>query len=171
MRLLKSFQQEDINNAVQAKFAMVAPVIEATLYSVAVDRIERLGGYTEWTLHDLAREVREGAGDAGICFEWAVHDAIADRNPLIWPLASEVLTDYCGIEDGADSILFGPEKNGRIPIIESVQDALTDESRVYVGNRGQPRETTALHPSDRECLLSPRTPQHPSALDQRTLEG
>jgi hypothetical protein len=138
MRLLKSFQQEDINNAVQAKFAMVAPVIEATLYSVAVDRIERLGGYTEWTLHDLAREVREGAGDAGICFEWAVHDAIADRNPLIWPLASEVLTDYCGIEDGADSILFGPEKNGRIPIIESVQDALTDESRVYVGNRGQP---------------------------------
>src|SRR4029078_4515304 len=30
------------------------------------------------------------------------------------------------------------EKHRRIPIIECVQDALTDESRVYVGNRGQP---------------------------------
>jgi hypothetical protein len=34
--------------------------------------------------------------------------------------------------------LFGPEKDGRIPILESVKDSLTDEARVYVGNRGQP---------------------------------
>ncbi|MGW4273875.1 hypothetical protein ACWEGQ_16260 [Streptomyces seoulensis] len=138
MRVLKSFQREEVSDAVMAKFAMVAPVIEATLHSVAMDRIDRLGGYPSWTLHDLAREFREGFGDAGICFELAVHEAIAGRNALIWPLASEVLEDFCGISGGADSILFGPEKEGRIPILESVQDALTDDSRVYVGNRGQP---------------------------------
>lgn len=117
---------------------MVAPVLEATLYSVAVSRIERLGGYAAWTLEDLAREYLEGDGDAGICFEYAVHEAIAARHDLIWPLASEVLEDFCSIGGGVDSILFGPEKDGRIPIIESVMDALTDESRVYVGNRGHP---------------------------------
>ncbi|MFB7045105.1 hypothetical protein ACFCX7_03025 [Streptomyces microflavus] len=138
MRVLKSFQREEVSDAVMAKFAMVAPVIEATLHSVAMDRIDRLGGYPSWTLHDLAREFREGFGDAGICFELAVHEAIAGRNSLIWPLASEVLEDFCGISGGADSILFGPEKEGRIPILESIQDSLTDDSRVYVGNRGQP---------------------------------
>ncbi len=138
MRVLKSFQQEEVSDAVMAKFAMVAPVLEATLYSVAMDRVERLGGYPAWTLQDLAREFREGFGDAGICFELAVHEAIASRNHLIWPLASEVLEGFCSISGGASSILFGPEKEGRIPILESVQDSLTDESRVYVGNRGQP---------------------------------
>lgn len=113
-----------------AKFAMVAPVLEATLYSVALDRIDRLGGYAAWTLHDLSREFLDGSGDAGICFEYAVHDAIASRHPLIWPLASEVLQNFCSINGGADSILFGPEKNGRIPIVESVQDALTADSRL-----------------------------------------
>lgn len=80
----------------------------------------------------------QGDGDAGICFEYAVHEAIGSSHPLIWPLASEVLDTFCGISGGASSILFGPEKNGRIPILESVREALTDDSRVYVGNRGQP---------------------------------
>jgi len=82
--------------------------------------------------------VREGDGDVGICFEYAVHEAIANRDSLIHPLASEVLESFCGISDGCDSILFGPEKEGRIPILESVQNALTDDSRIYVGNPGQP---------------------------------
>lgn len=138
MRVLQSIQREAVSDAVLAKFAMVAPVLEATLYSVAISRIERLGGYDQWTLHDLAREFREGSGDAGICFEYAVHEAIATQNEHIWPLASEVMERFCGIPEGAQSILFGPEKDGRIPILESVQDALTDDSRVYVGNAGQP---------------------------------
>ena len=138
MRVLRSIQQGEISDAVRAKFAMVAPVLEATLFSMSGQRVERLGGYERWTLWDLSREMREGAGDAGICFEYAVHDAIAAEHPLIWPLASEVLETFCGISGGAASILFGPEKDGRIPILESVEDALTDESRIYVGNRGQP---------------------------------
>ncbi|WP_146243968.1 hypothetical protein [Curtobacterium sp. MCBD17_013] len=138
MRTMRSFQTAGVSDPVMAKYAMVAPVLEATLYSLKITRVERLGGYHKVTLEDLAREYREGSGDAGICFEWAVHDAIARRDPLIHPLASQVLEDFCGIGDGADSILFGPEKDGRIPILESVNAALTPDSRLYVGNRGQP---------------------------------
>ena len=80
-----SLQTDEVNDAVRAKFAMAAPVLEATLYSVAMHRIERLGGYAAWTLEDLSREYLEGDGDAGICFEYAVHEAIAARHELIWP--------------------------------------------------------------------------------------
>jgi hypothetical protein len=135
---MRSFQTDEVADAVMAKYAMVAPVLEATLYSLQVSRVERLGGYPTITLHDLARESLAGSGDAGICFEYAVHEAIASHHPLIWPLASEVLNDFCGISNGAASILFGPEKDGRIPILESVQDSLTPDSRLYVGNRGHP---------------------------------
>ncbi len=138
MKVLQSLQREDISDAVRAKFAMVAPILEATLLSLAVDRVERLGGQELVTLQDLAREFRQGSGDAGICFEYAVHEAIATHNSLIEPLASEVLADLCSIDGGAASILFGPEKDGRIPIVESVQNALTDDSRLYVGNAGHP---------------------------------
>ena len=103
MRILKSFQREAVADAVRGKFAMAAPILEATLYSVAMERIERLDGYASWTLADLAREFREGDGDAGICFEWAVHEAMVSRNPLIWPLTSDVLDTFCGISDGANS--------------------------------------------------------------------
>ncbi len=138
IKILSSAQIAEIEDPVRSKFAMIIPVLEATLHSLARDRIDRLGGVNTVTLHDLSREFRSGAGDAGICFEYAVHRAIAAQNPLIYPLASEVLEKYCGIPQGADSILFGPEKDGIIPVLENVENALTDESRVYVGNRGQP---------------------------------
>lgn len=138
MRILTSLQNAEIEDAVRSKLTMVVPVLEATLYSLSRERIERLGGITAITLHDLAREFRAGTGDAGICFEYAVHEAIASRNPLIHTLASEVLERFCTIREGAHSILFGPEKDGVIPVVESVTNALTDESVVYVGNRGRP---------------------------------
>ena len=138
MKVLEAVQTNGISDAVRAKFAMAVPVIEATLYSLSKDRALRFGGYNKVTLTDLSREFREGNGDAGICFELAVHKAIERRDSILHPLISEVLEELCGIPEGADSILFGPEKNSVIPILESVKDALTDESRVWVGNRGQP---------------------------------
>jgi hypothetical protein len=138
MRLLVSSQESEIADPVRSKFAMIVPVIEATLFALNKDRIVRLGGLRDWTLSDLAREYREGSGDAGICFEYAVHQAIATRDPLIWPLASDVLERYCGIRGGSESLLFGPEKDGRIPVIESVENALTDDSQLQVGYRGRP---------------------------------
>lgn len=138
MKLITSVQKAEVRGAVGAKFAMIAPVLEAMLHSLPLDRTARLGGAEKVTLHDLARELRSGSGDAGICFEYAVHEAIATRSPLIHELASDVLGRFCNIKAEAASILFGPEKDGRIPILESVQDALTEDSIVFVGNRGRP---------------------------------
>lgn len=138
MRILNSVQVAAISDPVRSKLAMVLPVLEASLHSLKQERIERLGGLSKITLWDLAREFREGAGDAGICFEYAVHDAIARRSELIYPYACEVLEAFCNLPGEADSILFGPEKDGTIPILESTQDSLTEESRVYVGNKGRP---------------------------------
>jgi hypothetical protein len=138
MKLIDGKQLSPVQDPVRAKLAIVVPVLKATLSSLARDRITRLGGLEKVTLHDLAREFREGNGDAGICFEYAVHEAIAAEHSLIHPLISEVLEDLCKIHGGAQSILFGPEKEGVIPILESVTNALTDDSVVYVGNKGRP---------------------------------
>ncbi len=67
MRFLLSKQINEISDPVRSKFAMVVPVIEATLFALNSERIARLGGLAQWTLADLAREYREGSGDAGIC--------------------------------------------------------------------------------------------------------
>src|SRR4051812_1244542 len=116
MRVLESIQLDRIDDAVRSKFSMVVPVLEATLRSLNLERIERFMGVHTITLADLAREYREGDGDAGICYEYAVHHSIATENPLIYPLASEVLEEFCHIAGGSNSILFGPEKDGTIPI-------------------------------------------------------
>jgi hypothetical protein len=138
VRILNSTQLARVADPVRSKLAMVAPILEATLYSLALERVTRLGGHDRITLGDLAREFRDSPGDVGICFEYAVHEAITSANELIHPLASEVLEEFCAIPGGAHSLLFGPEKDGRIPILETVRDSLTEEARVYVGNRGQP---------------------------------
>jgi len=117
---------------------MVRPILRATLFALQRDRIERLGGYERITLADLAREYREGAGDCGICFEYAVHEAIRNRDGQIHPLISEVLEDFCGIRAGADSILFGAEKNGALSLIETAAELLTEDSRILAGRIGQP---------------------------------
>lgn len=138
MKLLQSAQRSEITDPVRSKFAMIGPVLEATLHSLNRARLGRLGGLEHITLWDLSREIREGSGDPGICFEYAVHHAVASHSDLIIPEASEVLEGFCNIGGEAESILFGPEKDGVIPIVESVRDALTDDSVLLVGNRGRP---------------------------------
>lgn len=138
MKLAVETQLNEISDAARARFAMVRPILRATLFSLKRDRIERLGGYEKITLADLAREYREGPGDCGICFEYAVHNAIRSQDPQIHPLVSEVLEQFCGIGQGAQSILFGAEKAGAYTLIETASDLLTDDSRVLVGKTGQP---------------------------------
>lgn len=138
MKILQGVQKGEIGDAVQSKLAMMIPVLEGTLFSLATVRVSRLGGRKKVTLVDLARESREGDGDVGICFEFAVHSAIAQKSEHIYDLSSEVLENFCKIKGGSESLLFGPEKQGRIPVLESVQNSLNDESRIHVGNQGQP---------------------------------
>jgi hypothetical protein len=139
MKMLKATQAMPISDDVRARYSLVAPCLEACLYSVPRTWLERLGRehISVAQLADIFI-AHQGDGDTGICFEYAVHDAIEKKHKLIWPLVSEVLEDHCGIAGGAESILFGPEKNGVIPVLKTAEQAFTPDSRVLAGNVGQP---------------------------------
>ena len=81
MKLAVEIQAGPVEDETRARVAMVRPILRATLFALSMERIERLGGYAAITLQDLAREWREGDGDCGICFEYAIHDAIEGRAP------------------------------------------------------------------------------------------
>lgn len=123
---------------------MVIPIIRGMLYSAKQDMITALGGYDKLTLEQFARIYVEKSGDYGICFEYAVHQSIRNRDAALYPLISSVLEEFCGIGGGAESILFGAEKTGATRIIETANDLLTDESRVLAGRTGQPAKLKRL---------------------------
>ena len=76
--------------------------------------------------------------DVGICFEWAIHDAIRRNDPLVLERIVDSLKKS-KIKDGnVTSILFGIEKSGSLSILDTANDILTDNSRLLTGLRAQP---------------------------------
>lgn len=138
MRLQKETQTNPVSDAARARIALALPVLKGVLFALQRDRVERLGGYEKITLSDLAREYREGSGDCGICFEYAVHDALRAKDANIYSILSETIESYCGIRTGAESILFGAEKTGGISLIETSADIINNDSRILSGKTGQP---------------------------------
>jgi hypothetical protein len=139
MKLAVEVQLSEITDDTRAPISMVRPVLRATLFALQQEIVDRLGGYGKITLADMARVYREGSGDCGICFEYAIHDAIKRRDPLLLPRISEVLEDFCKIPGSdARSILFGAEKGKRLELLETDADLLTDDSRLLAGGRGAP---------------------------------
>ncbi len=138
MKLQKEIQRNPISDAARARIALVLPVLKGVLLALQHERVDRLGGHEKITLADLGREYREGNGDCGICFEYAVHDAIRTKESTIYALLSNVLEDFCGIKAGAESILFGAEKNGGLSLIETSMDLVDAKSRILSGKIGQP---------------------------------
>jgi len=138
VKLAIEIQIGPIEDETRARIAMVRPVLRATLFALSLERVARLGGYASITLHDLAREWREGDGDCGICFEYAIHDAIERRDPLLVPRIGEVLERHCRINGDTRSILFGAEKGARLELLGTDRSLLTPESRLVVSDRGRP---------------------------------
>jgi hypothetical protein len=136
MKLQTEKQKVPITDSARARISLVLPVIKGVLFALQRDRVERFGGYENIRLSDLGREYREGSGDCGICFEYAVHDSIRNQDALIFDLISEVLENFCGIRGGAQSILFGAEKSGGISLIETPTDLITNDSRILSGKIG-----------------------------------
>lgn len=138
MKLQVEAQQSPIADEARARIALVLPVFKGILFALQRGRVERLGGHARITLADLGREYREGDGDCGICFEYAVHEALNREDRNIYPIVSDVLETFCRIKGGAKSILFGAEKSGAISLVETPEKLLTEESRVLSGKIGQP---------------------------------
>ena len=96
------------------------------------------GGYDNIPLFMIPRAYRRGDGDCGICFEYAVHDAVRRHDPDVMERIESAfkLCRMPGVN--TDSILFGAEKSGALQIIDTAMDVLTDDSRLLTGERQQP---------------------------------
>ena len=109
----KYYQEGEIGSEVNALYAVVVPILKGITYSLKREMLSYFGlTYDTITLAQLARVYREGSGDAGICFEYAVHDAIVNNNPSVLERIDTALVKHFKIKNGVpSSILFGAEKN------------------------------------------------------------
>lgn len=139
MRVREQRQLNPVADEVLALTAVVRPILTGTLYALKRETVEDVGGYDNVRLRMLPRLYRAGDGDCGICFEYAVHEAIARADGRVIERIAEA-AKLCKLtsDDSPKSILFGLEKTGTQQLIDTADDVLTDESRLLYGTRGQP---------------------------------
>lgn len=77
MRIGEQRQLNPVSAEVLALTAVVRPILTATLYALKAEAVAEAGGYSGVKLFMLPRLYRAGDGDCGICFEYAVHEAIS----------------------------------------------------------------------------------------------
>jgi hypothetical protein len=131
-------QRSPVADEVQALIAVVIPILQGVVHALKVEAVEDAGGLNKILLRQLSRIYRPGDGDCGICFEYAVHEAVAAGNPAVLERLETALQQHCRIRGVPQSILFGAEKTGTVQLIETARDVLTDNSRLLSGYRGHP---------------------------------
>lgn len=131
-------QLNPVADEVSAITAVVGPILLGVLYSLKADVVEEVGARTGVKLKMLPRLRRPGDGDTGICFEYAVHDAVRRGEPGVIERIRDALVE-CKVP-GADvaSILFGAEKAGSQQLINTATEFLTEDSVLLSGSRGRP---------------------------------
>jgi hypothetical protein len=138
IQLRLELQQNPVADEVSALTAVVRPILAGLLYALKKSVVVAVGGYDRVTLELLARLYRPGDGDCGICFEYAVHDAMNRGDAAVRERVVDALK-VCNVRGNhTASILFGAEKAGSVRLIDTAREMLTDDSRLLAGNRGQP---------------------------------
>jgi hypothetical protein len=131
-------QQNEVADEVSALIAVTRPIVNGVLQSIRSEMIEPLGVAREQLpLKMVGRLRKEGDGDTGIAFEYAVHDAIARGEAVVTERIADALR-LCRIAGDPASILFAVEKAGAKQLISTQLDLITDNSRILSGNVGQP---------------------------------
>ncbi|MDB5072050.1 MAG: hypothetical protein JWM87_3161 [Candidatus Eremiobacteraeota bacterium] len=131
-------QRNPVADEVAALVAIVRPILQGMLYALKSEVVWEVRGYDNVALFMLPRLYRPGDGDCGICFEYAVHDAMNRRVPDVLERVVSALKS-CNVPGTSHaSILFGAEKAGALKLIDTANSTLTDDSRVLVGKAGQP---------------------------------
>lgn len=139
VKILQETQQTPVADPYSASLAIIRPILSGLLYSLKQDVMTEMNGHQNVKLKMLPRLRREGDGDVGICFEYAVHDALQRKHPHITERVYDALTKYCKVPGAEiDSILFAAEKNGSLQLINTAFGTLTDESRILTGAQAQP---------------------------------
>lgn len=135
MNVRQERQLNPVADEVLALTAVVRPILAGVLYGLKLDVAKEVGGHENVKLKMLPRLQRPGDGDIGICFEYAVHDAMNNKDPRVIERINDAIK-LCKIRTTAPkSILFGLEKTGAIQLIDTAREILTDESRVLSGQK------------------------------------
>lgn len=138
MRIAKQVQLTEIGDEVLALTSACQPILKGLLYGLKKDIVGEAGGYDNLKLKMLPRCYREGSGDIGICFEYAVHEAVKQGDGRVIEKLHDA-SKLCKIDGKIpNSILFGLEKEGALNLIATANDILTDESLLLYGRRGRP---------------------------------
>lgn len=138
MDIRTQIQQARVGDEYSAIVAVVRPILEGLLYALKPDIVAEVGGYPQVKLKMLPRLYRPGDGDCGICFEYAVHDALTRGDGSVTERINDALA-LCNIPGiNVSSILFGIEKTGALDLINTAKERLTEESRLRAGTKGQP---------------------------------
>jgi hypothetical protein len=139
IQLRLEFQRNPVADEVSAITAVVRPILTGLLFALKRDVVQEAGGHENLKLKMLPRLYRPGDGDCGLCFEYAVHDAVKRHEPSVVGRIVDAMSTYCGVHgQNSASILFGAEKAGALRLIDTAKELLTDESRLLAGNRGRP---------------------------------
>lgn len=118
-------------------YAMISPILFGLLVGLKREVLESCRGIDKILLRELARNYREGDGDCGICFEYAVHSAIRHKNALVIEQIQNALS-MCGIEGkNTTSILLGFEKSKILQINDELLNTLTESSILLNGVNGE----------------------------------
>ncbi len=132
-------QQNPVGDEVSAITAVVRPILEGLLYALKMEIVAEFQGHANVKLLMLPRLYRPGDGDIGICFEYAVHDAVRRSDPAVVERLSDGMKKFCKMKGvQTDSILFGAEKTGAMRLIDTAEHLLTDDSRLLTGSQAQP---------------------------------
>lgn len=97
LELRLEVQNNPVADMVSAFIAVVRPILEGTLNALKRDVVEEAGGYDSAKLKMLPRLYRRGDGDCGLCFEYAVHDALNRADTMVLGRVYDVLR-YCGLQ-------------------------------------------------------------------------
>lgn len=138
MEIRREQQLNSVGDEVLALTAVIRPILTGVLYALKADVVREAGGYENLKLKMIPRLYRPGDGDVGICFEYAVHEALNQEDPRVMERVTDAIK-LCRIKSiQTKSILFGFEKSGAVQLIDTAKGILTEESRTLAGGVGQP---------------------------------
>ncbi|MEV6797654.1 hypothetical protein AB0M91_04820 [Micromonospora rifamycinica] len=169
MQIRAEYQASPVADPVEAKVAIMRPILASILQSLNAESI-RPFGYAEENksrgalpLHMLGRLHAEGDGDVGIAFEYAIHEAVLTRRSDVMERVADALK-LCKIRRGeAESIFFAIEKSGSEQVINTRMELITETSLVLAGTRGRPiklkRHLGGLASAFRRPSTRPSLPQ------------
>lgn len=138
MEIREERQASPVADEVSALVAVTRPIVAGVLQSIGAEYLEAFNNdRAAVPLKLLGRLRKQGDGDCGVAFEYAVHDAVHTGQAAVSERVVDALK-MCRINGDPASILFAIEKQGAKQLVSTELALVTNNSRVLSGKQGQP---------------------------------